>query len=49
MPVEAPEGTAAVPDPTSVETVTCNVGFPRESKISIASTCLIVAPICSPQ
>ncbi len=35
LPVDAPEGTAALPNPFSVRTSTSTVGFPRESRISL--------------
>src|SRR5437588_1614526 len=37
-PVEAPDGTTAVPEPSPVRTVTLRVGLPRESRTSSALT-----------
>lgn len=42
MPVEAPEGTAALKTPSSVVTSASTVGLPRESRISRAKTFLMV-------
>lgn len=42
VPVDAPEGTHALPNPVSVCTSTSTVGFPRESKISLPFISLII-------
>ena len=42
-PVDAPEGTAALPTkPDESSTSTSTVGFPRESRISLALTSVII-------
>src|SRR5665648_658800 len=48
-PVDAPDGTLALPKPNSVHTSTSTVGFPRESSISLAFICSIVYGKISPE
>ena len=48
MPVDAPDGTAAVTDTPRAEAIASMVGFPRESRISrpITLVILLVVGIC---
>jgi hypothetical protein len=48
-PVEAPDGTAAVPStPLEVRTSTARVGLPRESRISLAWTDEMLSSLTGP-